>query len=447
MINLILWLIGTMIVVLGPIILIHELGHFLSAKRAGVRVEEFGLGYPPRMLKVWRGKGYLILGSTKVIIPANFRMPPGIRLGAVADLRTSRNNRGEFILTSARALVDPAEEEARFHSQPVEGGLRLQGEITTLEPGTIYSLNWLPLGGFVKMTGEEDPSDPMSLAAKSSGWRAVVLGSGVVLNIAAAIILFTLAFMSGRPELWWSQIADVAPGSPAAAIGLAPGDIVMRIDGQSMASEAPNEALIEYTQSHLGQEMTLEILRDTQVLELRATPRTEWPPDQGPLGISLRYTPSKPDIRRLPVGSALGQAFRQIGAIIQSIVSLPFRAAAGTTVPGEARPVSIIIILEILVLSLKTSIDWRLWYPILEQAALMSLALGVTNLLPLPGLDGGRLLFVLVEAIRGRRVSPERESVVHVIGMLIMVVLMLAVMVYDFANPLISWDVMKEWLK
>ncbi|MCJ7736951.1 MAG: site-2 protease family protein, partial [Anaerolineae bacterium] len=140
-------------------------------------------------------------------------------------------------------------------------------------------------------------------------------------------------------------------------------------------------------------------------------------------------------------------ALGQIGMVINAIVSLPFRAAAGGVEAGEARPASIVAILEILVLSLKISLDWDLWFPVLQQAALISLALGLTNLLPLPGLDGGRLLFVLVEVVRGRRVDPEREAAVHFVGILILVVLMMGMIVYDFANPLVSWDVLKEWLR
>jgi regulator of sigma E protease len=274
-----------------------------------------------------------------------------------------------------------------------------------------------------------------------------VLGGGIAVNIVAAILLFTLAFMSGQPELWWSQISGIAPGSPAEAVGLVPGDIVLTADGKSMTSAEPNEALIEYTQAHLGEEIALTVLRDGEELLFKAVPRTDWPSDQGPLGVSLQYLPSQPDIRRLSLGPALSQTFMQIGAVIDAVVSLPFRAATGNVEAGEARPASIVAILEILVLALKTSIDWDLWYPVLQQAGLISLALGITNLLPLPGLDGGRLLFVLFETVRGRRVDPEREATVHMIGMLVLVVLMMSMIIYDFVNPLVSWDVLKEWLR
>jgi len=447
LLNLVFWLAGTFIVVLSPIILLHELGHFVFAKLAGVRVEEFGLGYPPRLFTLGYGKGLMAIGPTRVTIPPNFKKPLGFREGATVDATAEQRKDNTYILRSARVIIEPDQEDQQYRCEQADGLTHVRGIVTLLEEGTRYSFNLLPLGGFTKMTGEEDPSDPRSVAAQPKVQRIAVLGGGIAVNIIAAILLFILAFMSGQPQQWWSQITDVAPGSPAESVGLAPGDIVIAADGQSMSSEVPNEAFIEFTQAHLGQEITLTVLREGEELVFRATPRTEWPPDQGPLGVSLQYTPSHPDIRRWSFREATSQAFEQIGTVVHAIVSLPFRAAAGATEPGEARPASVVAILEILVLSLKTSLDWGLWFPILQQAGLISLALGLTNLLPLPGLDGGRLVFVLIEVVRGHRVSPEREAAVHLVGILILVVLMMSMIVYDFVNPLVSWDVLKEWLK
>jgi len=417
LLNLVFWLAGTFIVVLSPIILLHELGHFVFAKLAGVRVEEFGLGYPPRLFTLGYGKGLMAIGPTRVTIPPNFKKPLGFREGATVDATAEQRKDNTYILRSARVIIEPDQEDQQYRCEQADGLTHVRGIVTLLEEGTRYSFNLLPLGGFTKMTGEEDPSDPRSVAAQPKVQRIAVLGGGIAVNIIAAILLFILAFMSGQPQQWWSQITDVA------------------------------EAFIEFTQAHLGQEITLTVLREGEELVFRATPRTEWPPDQGPLGVSLQYTPSHPDIRRWSFREATSQAFEQIGTVVHAIVSLPFRAAAGATEPGEARPASVVAILEILVLSLKTSLDWGLWFPILQQAGLISLALGLTNLLPLPGLDGGRLVFVLIEVVRGHRVSPEREAAVHLVGILILVVLMMSMIVYDFVNPLVSWDVLKEWLK
>ena len=172
--NVVFWLTGTLVVVLGPIILVHELGHFIFAKLAGVRVEEFGLGFPPRLLKLWRGEGYLNLGSTRVVIPAGFRLPPGLKVGVWVDAVIQRRDDGTHILRRLTVL-DPNVDDLTLERERVDEGVHMRGELTALEPGTLYSLNLLPMGGFVKMTGEEDPSDPRSLAAQPKRWRVAVL--------------------------------------------------------------------------------------------------------------------------------------------------------------------------------------------------------------------------------------------------------------------------------
>lgn len=443
-INLIFWLVGTFVTVLGPMILIHELGHFITAKLAGVRVEEFGLGYPPRLLKLWRGQGWMVVDDTRVTIPNDVKLPRHLQRGAHVRARVEQAPDGTRTLREVEIADLPP---SRDSGDGTADSSHVTGRVTELERGTIYSLNLLPLGGFVRMAGEEDPSDPRSLAAQPKRQRVAVIASGAILNIIIAVMLLTLAFVSGVPQEWWSQISNVAPNTPAAESGLQVGDVVVAADGQSMASEVPNAALIGYTHEHLGKPVTLTVRRNGTLKEITTTPREEWPDDQGPMGIALQHVPRRERIRNYGLLEGLRRTFQQIGNIFWSIVSLPGRAASGTADPLETRPVSIVIILEILALALKNSLEWDLWYPILQEAGIISLAIGITNLLPLPGLDGGRLLAILIEAIRGRRIAPEKEALVHLVGMLILVTLMLSIIIYDFANPLISWTTLKEWLR
>jgi len=121
-------------------------------------------------------------------------------------------------------------------------------------------------------------------------------------------------------------------------------------------------------------------------------------------------------------------------------VQVPARLAQGDITPEEARPASIVGMSEVLTISLQQSVEWGLAFPVLRTASLISLALGLTNLLPLPALDGGRIFFVLIEALRGRRIPPEREAIVHLVGLAIMVGLMLFVMFQDVFNPIIPWS-------
>ena len=234
MISIMFWLVGTLIVVLGPIILIHELGHFILAKLAGVRIEEFGLGYPPRMLKLWRGKGYLEIGTARVVIPGQFQLPPGAYVGAHVDAVVHRHDDSTLVLRHL-TVVDSDEENRRpVLDEPFETAgdeLHLRGELDELERGTLYSLNWLPMGGFVKLTGEEDPADPHSLAAQPKRWRVAVLAAGAVLNIVVALMLLVGAYTAGFPDKWQVEVIDVQPGTPAEAAELLPRDVKVEAAG------------------------------------------------------------------------------------------------------------------------------------------------------------------------------------------------------------------------
>jgi regulator of sigma E protease len=438
-INVIFWLTGTLVVVLGPIILIHEVGHFIFAKLAGVRVEEFGLGYPPRMLKLWRGKGYLNIGSTRVIIPPGFRLPPGLKVGTWVDTITLGREDGTHLLRRLTDL-DPKVDELKLKRERVDEGVHMRGELTTFEPGTLYSLNWLPMGGFTKMTGEEDPSDPRSLATQPKRWRVAVMAAGPVLNIVVALLLLIGAYTSGYPEKWVVEVTSVEPGSAAEEAGLQPRDIILVANGEH----------IEEGQGHLQRiiraapEQTIELtfLRGGETLTLTATPRRN-SEGNGFLGIWMAPWPNTGALRRYSFPQALSAGINDINAAIVTTLQLPARLARGDMTAQEARPASMVGISEVLAFTLQQSIAWGLAFPVLQTASLISLALGLTNLLPLPALDGGRILFVLIEAVRGRRISPEREAMVHFIGLAILVSLMLWVMLQDLINPIIPWSVLK----
>jgi len=439
-ISVIFWLTGTLAVVLGPIILIHELGHFIFAKLAGARVEEFGLGFPPRLLKLWRGKGYLEIGSTRVIIPAGLRLAPGLKVGAWVDAITLRRDDGTYLLRRLK-MLDPAVDDLTPKREHVDEGMRMCGELTALEPGTLYSLNLLPMGAFVKMTGEDDPSDPRSLAAQPKRWRVAVLAAGPALNIIVALALIVSAYVSGYPEKWVVEVTDVEPGSAAEEAGIQPHDIIV----------AAGEERIEEGQEHLQriiravpeQTTELTILRGGETLTLKATPRRRAPEGYGFLGIWMAPWPDRSALQRYPLPKALSAGINDITYAIAATVQLPTRLARGEMTPQEARPASMVGISEVMAFTLQQSIEWGMAFPMLQIASLISLALGLTNLLPLPALDGGRILFVLIEAVRGRRISPERAAIVHFVGLVILVSLMALVMLHDIVNPIIPWSLLK----
>ncbi len=447
-INIGFWVIGTLIAVLGPMILLHELGHFITAKLTGVRVEEFGFGFPPRMLPLWHGKGYFDIGSTRIVVPRRLKgLPAQLLAGSYTEAITSqRQEDGAYILHELE-MLDEETGDVSPRREMVGEQMRIRGEVTEVERGTIYSLNWLPMGAFVRLTGEEaDFADPHSLAAKSKLQRILVMGAGAALNILAALVLMVSIYLIGLPEKWVVQVHDVVPGSAAEAASLRPRDVILAIDGERI-EEGPLQ-FQSIVQAAPEQTIKLTVLRDGEEMTVMATPRPrECQKDEsgcvtgtGFLGITMAIWPDRTSIRRLSFPEAVQATIDELAMIAQAIASLPTQLAQGTVTAEEVRPVSVVGASQILTFFLQQSLEWKVAFPVLRGAAMISLALGMTNLLPLPALDGGRILFVLIEAVRGRRIAPEREAVVHFVGMVILIVLMGLVMFYDIINPVISWS-------
>ncbi len=351
----ILWAVGGFIIILTPVVLVHELGHFIAAKLSNIRVEEFGFGLPPRALKL------------------------------------------------------------------AEKG------------GTIYSLNWIPLGGFVRPAGEDDPNVPGGFASASKRARLFVLAAGAGANFLAAIIIFWIALVLGPPAI---AIDSVHDGSPAMESGLMEDDVILEANGSRTDSSG---GLLEVVQENAGTPINLLILREGEELMISLVPRQPGefdPATDGPIGVSLKAATNGARISRDPGEAAIDS----IGFMWDNISlygRLPGMLLSGEISPEEARPVSVIGISQIAGMAAESSATSRNLYPILTMAAFINIALGLTNLLPIPALDGGRIMFVLVEAVRGRRVEPERESMVHIIGMLVLLGLMALMIFQDIVNPII----------
>src|SRR5207302_2767740 len=172
--------------------------------------------------------------------------------------------------------------------EPVEPGMRstaAASQVQALEPGTIYTLNWLPLGGFVRMTGEENPSDPRSFAAQRPLVRALILIAGAGMNVVLAIVLFTL--IATAPQVKTIEVVTieaVSPSSPAESAGIRAGDQLVTIDGQPIENRQDAQRII-YGQA--GQEISIVLKRGNQQLTVPVTPRVNPPRDEGPTGIRL----------------------------------------------------------------------------------------------------------------------------------------------------------------
>ncbi len=352
-----LWMIGGFLLVLTPIVLVHELGHFWAARLTNIRVEEFGLGLPPRAVTL-----------------------------------AERN-------------------------------------------GTIYSLNWIPLGGFVRPAGEDDPSIPGGLAAASKSARFFVLAAGAGANFLMALVVFWISYLVGAPAV---MISEVNPNSPAALAGLQAGDVILEVDGE----KADNTRIISAPMYERGgQSVELLILRAGEEMTLNVVPRLigEYDPEvEGPLGVSLTAAQTGERVTRNPLEAAV-DSVRSVFDIIALTVRVPAMLVRGEISPEEARPVSIVGISQISGQAVEATAQNGNPFPILSMIAFINVALGFTNLLPIPALDGGRILFVLIEAVRGRRVPPEREGMVHIVGMIVLLCLMVLMIVQDIVNPIIPF--------
>lgn len=438
-ISVIFWLLGTLIVVLGPIILIHELGHFVFAKLAGARVEEFGFGFPPRILRMWYGEGSLTIGGLQAAIPRRRRRLPELKKGDWADATLRARDDGTYILQHLNPLdTDGDAPEAR--QEQANGHVRVCGELTVFEPGTLYSLNLMPMGAFVKITGEEDPSDSRSLAAQPKRWRLAVLLAGAVLNILVAVILLASAYVSGIPEASLARITEVIPGTAAEQAGLEAQDVVLTAGGERIVTGTLH--LNSIIRAAPEQPLELVVLREGETLTITAEPRLG-EEGYGFLGIWMETWPDKATLRHYSLPEAVGASISDLGMIVRLLAQVPIRLIRGTMTPEEARPASLVGASQLLTFSLQQSIAWGMAFPVLQTAALISLALGITNLLPIPAFDGGRVLFVLIEAVRGRRISPEREAAIHFVGLVIMMILMLFIILQDIINPIIPWSELK----
>ncbi len=330
----------TFFVVLATLVIAHEAGHFGFAKLFGVRVEEFGLGFPPR-LKSWR--------------------------------------RG----------------------------------------GTLYSLNALPLGGFVKMYGENGESDARdSFGAKPPWQRLIILVAGPFMNLLLALLLFFATFAIAFPD-GSTVITSVQPHSPALSAGLRPGDRIIAVDNQPVSYRSQLQEAID---GHLGDPVTLRVLRGKHTVTIRVVPRQNPGRGQGPVGILLTDQVMR---RYGPVTAAQKsvQAMREFAtATFQMLVSIPRQGTSQVSGPvgiadTTTRTVSA---------TPKNGIA-----PLLLLIAVLSGSLGLLNLLPIPALDGGRVLFVLISWVRRRNIDPEVEGLVHLVGMSVLLLLIILISYQD----------------
>lgn len=327
------------------VLFVHEMGHFLVAKLAGVQVEEFGFGYPPRLLRLGRWRG------------------------------------------------------------------------------TEYTINAIPMGAFVRVVGDENPADPGSLAQRNAWLRGAFLAAGPVMNVLLAALLFALSATVGvltPVEGSGVGVYYVAPGSPAQSAGLRVGDTILAVDSLPVNSV---EELKGYVNTRLDREVALTVQRDQKVLPapIRLVPRSVHPEDQGAMGI----VPGDPLARvSYPIWRAAWMGVKQTVWTVLSIISGLVAMVRGLVPADLSGPIGIAqMTAQVARSGLSQLIEWT---------AFLSVNLFIINLLPFPALDGGRLVFVALEIIRGgRRIDPKKEGLVHLMGMALLLALFFVISYFD----------------
>jgi regulator of sigma E protease len=309
--------------------------------------------------------------------------------------------------------------------------------------GTDFTLNWLPLGGFVRPKGENDPSVEGGLAASSPWVRLGVLFAGPIMNLLAGVLVNSILFAQvGVPDMTRVMLYEVTPNSPAAQAGLQANDYIVAVNGQQVTSDDQFRSLI---QSHLDQPMQITVKRGDKTLDVTATPLSSRTAQEGALGIlpGPPMVPAKSFFQAIPYGSMYTYAQ------MRQIVSLPVMLIRNQLPPQEGRFIGLKGIYDLFGQAVSRYVQSRETTPpttttpapteptnfTLQIIASLTLTLGIFNLLPFPALDGGRILFVLPELILRKRVPPEFENVVHAIGFALLIAFMIYINAMDFINP------------
>jgi regulator of sigma E protease len=303
--------------------------------------------------------------------------------------------------------------------------------------GTIYSVNWLPIGGFVKLSGEDDEAERAEKGhkkkeyfwARSKKERSLILLAGVTMNFLLAVCITSFLLTQGIYEATGSvHIEQITSGSPAEAAGLREKDTLIDIrDAKETALPRkitiPKD-LIDFTHANVGKQVALTILRDNQKSSVTLIPRKDYPAGEGPMGVVI----SDLELHKYPLSEAPFVAVR-INIVrardmltgIGSVVGRLFRLQpVGNDIAGP------IGIAQVTGQAVKFGLK-----AVLEFTSILSLNLAVLNLLPLPALDGGRFLFVFLEKILGGRIKPAFERSTHQIGMIILLALIVLISIND----------------
>ncbi|MBI4671046.1 MAG: RIP metalloprotease RseP [Chloroflexi bacterium] len=502
------------LIIIGILVIVHELGHYLAARRFGVEAPEFGVGFPPRLLTFWKTNGRLEIQGRKIVIPKNFVLPEGLKAGTWVTYKTETQN-GKAVLSG----LAPVDDESR--------GLMHASQVQLLDRGTEFTLNAIPLGGFVRMNEDDSSTAPNAFVSKPAWQRAIILVAGVTMN-------FILAFLVFIALAWWAPqsvtaatttIVSVMPNTPAAVADLRAGDSIVSVNGVDVKNN--REKMLQQLIANCEKPVKLGVERldprgRAQLLEITLTPK---PSGEIACALGVRITVDvgakitavAPNSIAASLGLREGDALVKVGDFtmlatdggafggrlrdeqdlaahlsdfykVDSLVivrylrdSVPYetkvkipadlspeQANLGLnfhmTLPqafGEASSQMYIALTSVpralrdMVGNISRGQSSGVVGPagigqiiaegtpsgglpfIISVIGVLSLNLAIFNLFPIPGLDGGRLIFVLAEMImRGRKLDPRKEGYIHLAGFMFLLMLIFVISYFDVTRML-----------
>jgi len=409
------------LIILGILVFVHELGHFLTAKKAGVQVDEFGFGYPPRALIIGKKWGTLFtlnwipFGGFVKIFGENYESPspeePGFGEPKEEDSSLPQEKKSEDILVVKSSL---------YTIQSTSQGIFQSFDSENLEVNI----------------SEPEKRKNLSFTKVSKKWQAAILASGVIFNILFAWLLFSLGFVIGLPTSVENDfggvvknpaltIVDIFPNSPAQNAGLKTGDKIKSIinTNRDNIKNLTPESISNFT-NNSASSFTMEVDRGGKILDLKITPEAGIVPNKKVIGIEMDMVGTM----TLPLHKAVYEGgkttFKITYLTVGGIGNLIKDAVKGKAdISQVAGPVGIVGLV---------GDASRLGFAyLITFTALISINLAIINLVPFPALDGGRILFVAVEGVTKRKINPKIAGTLNTVGFALLIIIMLIVTYRD----------------
>jgi len=492
------------IIVLIPAVIVHELGHLLAAKAVGITVLEFGIGFPPRVAKLFNwGETEFTLN----IIPlGGFVRPLGEDLIRPLGEEATERQREELVNKHTEQMeqktsANPSSTYLSEREELAQRGVSNPTSIYEVKPlpriffmaagalaNFIFALLLFIIIGLIGLPTEVGTKLGMVALDENSVWGVAGIKQGdwitrlngefiqdnaqferlLAENVGQSITLQVRRFYEDDTfedltipiiltpallEAWgatnsYVSVRSVEENSPAESAGILPEDLIMAFNDQSLLETvSPVDELKRLTDENLGKTITLTILREGEIITLDVTIRANPQPGQGAMGIGILSDYTTPDQSFAyiqspeldyipsPIIPSIEYGIQQTLDIFARIAEFPARLLGGQLSGDESRVISAWGVGQMGGVILQDSIIQNRIGDFLQFIALISIALGFTNLLPIPALDGGRIVFAVIELIRGKPISPEREGYVHMIGFILLLSLGVLLIINDVLNP------------